>query len=217
MLNFIQKEFIKIHLGDKKIRSHMDAVHAHPPQADEFTGDIVEGVVNRINCSGIIATVSRTKIDLNRPRNEHNRDAIDEYRQAIKDILTNVGILEENGKLSRPYLHLAIHGLNNKWGKDIIIGTKHGQTCSEDIKSWLVEKLKKQKYIKRLCVDEIYPGDPSKSVHRCGDIESDISYLGYGDNFNTVQIEISRALREKHRGELIEVFCRLIEDFNKKF
>jgi len=47
-------------MGSKKIRSHIDALHAYSPKADEFTGDIVEGVVNKINCSGIIAIVSRT-------------------------------------------------------------------------------------------------------------------------------------------------------------
>jgi len=217
MVFFKQKDFLKIHLGEKGIRSHIDALHAQPPCSDKFTGDIVEGVVSQINCSGIVATVSRKEIDLNRPRNGHNKDAIDEYRQAIRDILSHIGVLEDNGKLSRPYLHIAIHGLSNKWEKDIIIGTKFGQTCSEDVKSWLVGKFKEEKYIKRLCVDEIYPGDSSKSVHRCGDKTSDHSYFGYGENFNTFQIEISRTLREKHQTELIALFCKLIKDFKKRF
>jgi len=72
-----EKKFIKFHLGSKEIRSHIDAVHAHPPNADELTGDIVEGVVNRINCSGIIAIVSRTIFDLKRTRNINNKESID--------------------------------------------------------------------------------------------------------------------------------------------
>jgi len=215
MMNFIQKKFIKVHLGDKKIRSHIDAVHAQPPKADKFTDDIVAGVVNRINCSGIIATVSRTKIDLNRPRNEHNRDAIDEYRQTIKDILAHISILEENNTLSRHYLHLAIHGMRDNEDNGIEIGTLYGKSCSPEIKDWLIEEIGKN--IKRLQIDRRFPGDSSKSVHRCGDEVSDPKYFGYGVNFNTLQIEISRTLREKHQGELIEIFCRLIEDFNKKF
>ena len=87
MVNFTEKKFIKFYLGCKEIYSHIDAVHAHPPNADEFTGDIAEGVVNRINCSGIIAIVSRTIADLNRPRNSNNKEAIDEYRQTIREIL----------------------------------------------------------------------------------------------------------------------------------
>jgi len=80
MIDFIEKKYIKFHLGNEEVYSHIDAVHAYPPQSDKFTGEIAEGIVNEINCSAIIATVSRKKADINRPRNEKNCEAIDEYR-----------------------------------------------------------------------------------------------------------------------------------------
>ena len=215
MANFTEKKFIKFHLGSKKIHSHIDAVHAHPPNADELTGDIVERVVNRINCSGIIAIVSRMTSDLNRPRNSNNKKAIDEYRQTIREILEHIDNLDESGKLSRPYLHLAIHGMRDKWNEDIEIGTLHGKTCLPEVKDWFVNEIKK--HIKNLQIDRRFSGDPSKSVHRCGGQTSDLNYLRYGTNFNTFQMEISRTLREKHQKELISIFSDIIIRFNEKF
>ena len=215
MANFTNKKFIKFYMGNKKIRSHIDALHACPPEADEFTGDIVEGVVNKINCSGIITIVSRTIADLNRPRNSNNKEAIDEYRQTIREILKYIGNLDRNGKLSRPHLHLAIHGMRDKGNVDIEIGTLHGKTCSPKVTKWLVDEI--QKHGKRTQTDGRFPGDSSKSIHRCGDQTSDLNYLGYGNNFNTFQIEISRTLRENYQEELIDIFSGIVNHFNEKF
>ena len=215
MVNFKEKEFVKFYLGSKEIYSHIDAVHAHPQNADEFTGGIVEGVVKGINCSGIIAIVSRTIADLNRPRNGNNKEAIDEYRQTIREILEHIDNLDGNGKLRRPYLHLAIHGMDDKWNADIEIGTRHGETCSQDVKDWFVNEIETR--IKKAQTDRRLPGDPSKSVHRCGDQISDLNYSGYGNNFNTFQIEISRTLREHHRAELINMFSDIIIRFKEEF
>ena len=215
MANFTNKKFIKFYMGSKKIRSHIDALHACPPEADEFTGDIVEGVVNKINCSGIIAIVSRTIVDLNRLRNSNNEEGNDEYRQTIREILGHIGNLDGNGKLSRPYLHLALHGMKDKWNVDIEIGTLHGKTCSPEVKEWFVSEIKK--HFRRVQIDGRFCGDPSKSVHRCGDKISDTEYLGYGKNFNTIQIEISRTLRENYQKKLINTFSGIVNHFNEKF
>jgi hypothetical protein len=209
MANFIEKKFIKYYLGSKEIRSHIDAVHAYPPKADEFTGDIVKGVVNKINCSGIIAIVSRTIADLNRPRNSNNKEAIDEYRQTIREILEHTNALDENGRLSRPYLHLAIHSMRDR-DKEIEIGTLHGKTCSPEVREWFVNEIKKR--VKKVQIDRRFPGDSSKSVHRCGDQTSDLNYSGYGNN-----LEISRTLRENHQKELINIFSDIIIHFNEGF
>ena len=215
MANFTEKKFIKFHVGSEEIHTLIDAVHAYSPNADKLTGDIVEGVVNRVNCSGIIAIVSRVIADINRTRNGNNKEAIDEYRQTIREILDHIDNLDENGKLSRPYLHLAIHGMKNKWYEDIEIGTLHGKTCSPKVKDWFVNEV--EKHIKNLQIDIKFSGDPSKSVHRCGDQTSDLNYFGYGNNFNTFQIEINRTLREKHQKELINIFSDIIIRFNEKF
>jgi len=214
MVNFARKKFIKFYFGSKAIRSHIDAVHACLPRVDKFTGDIVEGVVNKINCSGIVAIISRTTADLNRPRNNNNKEAIDEYRQTIREILEHTNTLDNNGRLLKPHLHLAIHGMKDI-DIEIVIGTLYGKTCSPEVKEWFVNEIKK--HVKKTHTEGRYPGDSSKLVHRCGDQTSDINYLGYGDNFNTFRIEISKMLREKHQKELISIFSNIIIQFNGKF
>lgn len=216
MVNYQWKNFLKFYLGDPEIRAHLDALHACPPDADEHTGEIVEGVITKINCSGIIAIVSRRRIDLNRPRNENNRDAVDEYRRTVREILQNTRRLDKNGKLLKPYLHLDIHGMwDTEKNDDIEIGTLQGKTCSLEVRQWLVAEM--QKHFKKIQIDGRFSGDPSKAVHRWGDPTGDANYIGFGENFNTFQIEINRTLRKKHRKQLIEIFSNLIIQFNEKF
>jgi len=105
--------------------------------------------------------------------------------------------------------------MRDKWNEDIEIGTLHGKTCSPEVKDWFVNEI--EKHIKNLQIDRRFSGDPSKSVHRCGDQTSDLNYLGYGTNFNTFQMEISRTLREKHQKELINIFSDIIIRFNEEF
>lgn len=217
MVKSEEKEFVKFYLGDKNIRSHIDALHAAAPHADMYTGKIVEGVIKKINCHGIISTVSRDDADLNRYPNQKNSEAIKEYRQAIKDILEHIGILnEENEILIAPYLHLAIHGIQNKvhGPKSIEIGTRLGKTCSPKVKDWFLRKLKSQDW--KILTDKKKIGDPSKIVHRCGGKISGLYYMGYGANFNTFQVEISRTLRENHQNELITMFSDIIISFNEE-
>lgn len=215
MADFVKQKYVKYHLGDRKIRAHIDALHAQPPKSDRHTGQIVEGVVDRINCSGIIAIVSRTIADLNRQRDTRNAEAIDEYRQTIHKILTHIGNFEEDGRLLSPYLHLSIHGMKNKWGEDIDIGTRHGATCSADVKQWFIDQINLQ--IERVQVDGIFPGNDSKSVHRLGDQSSNDAYRGHGLDFNTFQVEISANLRENNRAELVEILSNTIILFQKEF
>ena len=218
MVKFEEKEFVKFYLGDKNIRSHIDALHAAAPHADMYTGKIVEGIIKKINCHGIIGTVSRDNADLNRYPDQKNSKAIKEYRQTIGNILEHMGILnEEKERVMKPYLHLAIHGIKNKvHGPEVIeIGTRSGKTCSPEVKKWLRGELDGGAW--EILVDKEKIGDPSKIVHRFGDKISDLYYTGYGENFNTFQIEISRTLREKHQIELINIFSGIISSFNEEF
>ncbi len=219
-INFIEKKYVRYYLGNKSIRTHIDAVHAAPPKADKFTDKIVEEVVKRTNCNGIIAVVSRTIADLNRPPDSSNKDAICEYRKIIKTILEHIGILDKNSKLVTPYLHLAIHGMKDRKDKDIELGTNHGKTCSPNVRDWFVKNFtdKCHKLISKdikIVLDKQFTGDVSKSYHRKGDKLT--KYIGYGENFNTIQIEICRSLRENNLNELIVIFTELIKDFNEKF
>jgi len=212
MLNFEQREFIKVYFGTSAIRAHIDSVHAHPPNSDMFTGKIAEGIAEQVNCSCIIATVSRDICDLNRERSKKNAAGIDEYRTAVKQIQNHINNLNVNEKSTRPYMHLAIHGMKDEHGRDIEIGTLHNKTCSTNIKNWFLNRIKT--FYERVTIDTIFPGNSSKILHREGSLSPDSKYHGFGSNFNTFQIEISRTIREFQREELISNLSNIIKDFD---
>lgn len=206
------KTFLTYNLGEKKFSSHIDAVHAQRPNADKYTGEIVEGVFKKINASGIVSKISRDEMDMNRPRNQKNALAIDQYRETLRNILEFKDILDENGELNRNYLHIAIHGMRNR-ETEFEIGTSNGNSCSSEVSDWFKTNL--LTLSENIGVNSNFPGVLSKiECHRNGD---DFSYLGYGDFFNTIQIEINRDWRENRQTDLINFFSKLIIDFNQIF
>ncbi|KKN35174.1 hypothetical protein LCGC14_0786260 [marine sediment metagenome] len=215
ILPFKQMKFIKVFLGSKNIRTHIDAVHAHPPNNDKFTCEIAEKISEDVNCSCIIATISRNECDLNRERTKKNSKGIDEYRTVIQLIQKHINNLNSNGKSIRPYLHLAIHGMVDDYARDIEIGTLHNQTCSVNIEDWFLESIRN--FYENVTINSIFPGNSSKINHRKGCFILGSNYPGFGSNFNTIQIEISRKIREFQREELISNLSSLIKEFNRIF
>jgi len=215
MLNFEQREYIKVYFGSSTIRAHIDSVHAHPPDNDKFTGEIAEGIAEKVNCSCIIATISRNVCDLNRERSEKNAGGIDEYRIAIQQIQRHINNLNSYEKAVKPYLHLAIHGMKDNHGWDIAIGTLHNQTCSAIIKEWFMLRI--QTLYDRVTIDTRFPGNSSIIRHREGNHSPRSIYPGFGSKFNTFQIEISRTVREFQRDNLISNLSNIIKEFNSSF
>ncbi len=208
----VKKRYLKYNIGDPKITAHIDAVHAQAPNADQFTGEIVEGVIEDINCSGIISTISRNIMDLNRPRSSENSAAIDEFRETIYEFLNHKKILDERNTLTKNYLHLAIHGMRDR-KNDFELGTRNGNSCSPQIYSWFRTRI--EELSKNIGIDHVFPGDVSKSYHRHGDQGS--NYVGYGEKFHTIQIEINRTWRLHRRSEVILFLSKIIYDFDKQF
>ena len=204
---------VKYHIGDITQRSHIDAVHAQSPRADLYTGDIVLGVIKQINASGIISTVSRTEMDINRPRDIRNADAIDEYRDAIYRIIVSKKILSKDNKLTKNYLHLAIHGMKDIRQSEFEIGTRNGDLCSKEVIDWFMKEI--LKFSKHVKLDNYFPGNQSKAFHRNGDITS--GYSGYGEKYNSIQIEINRTLRKERQDDLIKLFSNMMINFNTSF
>lgn len=220
-LKYIQKNYLKYNKGKGFISGHVDALHAQPPAADLFTDVIVENVIEKTGCGGIIGTVSRLQADLNRSPDGENYDGVNEYRQAIKDILSFLGILDETSNMIiKPYLHLSFHGMKDThYGPYAIeIGTLRGKSCSSEIREWFVDYLTKKCEVIlpkiELVFDEKFVGHESVGYHRWGD---GLSYQGYNQNFHSFQIEISRTLRGKFSTEISEIFAQMIDEFQAKF
>jgi hypothetical protein len=218
---YIKQNHLKYHKGKGFICGHVDALHATPPAADKFTDKIVEKLIKETGCAGIISTVSRLQCDLNRSPNGENTDGIYEYRQAIKDILDFLHIIDSfDQKLTTPYLHLSFHGMKdaNYGPYSIEIGTQRGKSCSGVVRRWF-EKTIKEKVQDlspeiKIVFDRKFKGNESIISHRHGDIDD---YLGYGKHFHTFQIEISWTLRKKHLSTISTLFASMMADFQTKF
>ena len=174
----------------------------------------MEEIVKNINCSAIISTISRLKSDLNRPINLCNKEAVLEYRSTLELILEHLNLLKKEDGLSKPYLHLAIHGMKDR-DFEIEIGTLYGKLCSPEIKKWFIEKI--NQYKRRMAIDKTFIGDPALLVYRNGEKYGTFNYQGYGNNYNLFQIEICRTLREKFLPEIVDILSDIIISFNKEF
>jgi len=204
---------VKYNIGREDLNCHIDAVHAQNPRADLYTGEIASEVIKKINISGIIATTSRTIMDINRPRDRRNAPAIDEYRNAIREIIGSKKILDGQDNLIQNYLHIALHGMKDARNVDFEIGTRNGEACSDEILTWFLSRL--ETVSNKISVNEFFSGDRSKSFHRYGD--PDTGYPGYGDKFHTIQVEISNNLRRNRRKELCDFFAQILIEFNNDF
>ena len=216
MTSYKYLDYLKYVEGNWNLKSHLDAVHAKPPKSDLYTEEIVKKTIQQTGCGGIIALISRVEADLNRTPNQKNRKAVEEYRLILKNLLQKKGILDEKGRIISPYLHLSIHGMSDRPGFDVEIGTYKGASCSENLRQWFVPRfsnhLKEQIPGVRIKKDFYFYGYPSLVHHRLGDPSS--RYAGYGELFNTIQLEFSKSLREKKRAEIIKTVSDIILEFN---
>ena len=208
MITFKEGKYIAYYLGNPNINCHVDAVHSKKPLVDINTKKLVLEIIKNTDCSGIYALISRKYMDLNRPLNETNKPAILEYRTAVFSILNHLKILDNNKELIKPYLHLALHGMRDNAQKEIEVGTRSNQTCSDEIFIWFCKKLEEiSKELFNRDLKIVYnvklKGNSSKRVHRDK----------YGNLFNTIQIEINRTLRTKYFGEIVEVLTKVVKDF----
>lgn len=215
---FITAYYLKFRYATQCPTVLIDAVHAAKPNSDKYTGKIVAAVAASTGCNAIIAIGSRDVADINRPPNEKNSRAVNEFRNTINHLLNYSGLLNETGNLVSPVLHLAIHGMAYNLNADIELGTCYGQSCSpqilEQVKLQIEQWAPSLSKTPKLTENKRFSGNISKTYHRTGDSES--GYTGYGDYFNTIQIEFARWLRESHRDAIVELLCSIIGKFNQK-
>lgn len=218
---YIQQNYIKYNIGKGFLCGHVDALHAMPPEADQFTDIIVEKLIKMTGCAGIISTISRMECDLNREVNSDNAKGIAEYRKVIREIIEFLHIYNSSRTmLIKPYLHLSFHGMkDDHYGPLAIeIGTLKGQSCSPEVKQWLEEilSIKAKEIIPEIAIvfDKKFYGDQSIAFHRQGDGKD---YLGYGPNFHTFQIELSRTIRKKNPYKIAALFAHIMTNFQTKF
>jgi hypothetical protein len=221
-IRFVSLNNIKYHEGNGFVCCHTDALHAMPPEADLYTDSIVVKLIALTGCAGIIGTVSRKTADLNRIPSVANEAAWKEYKEALSGFLRRLDILDtDDHRLTKPYLHLAIHGMKDQYYGPyaIEIGTRYGKSCSPNVREWLCNTLAAKAKIAKIpeltiVIDRNFPGDKSLGTHRLGDDKGD---PGYGDNFHSFQVEIARTLRQYYRAQIAALFASVILEFQSDY
>lgn len=219
MPEFIYRNYLKYSRGNGLIPCHVDAIHAKPPGADLYTDKIALGIMAQTRCAGIIGTVSRKRADLNKGADQENDRAVLEYRDTLLMILNHLGILDhEQHLLTKPYLHLSIHGMKDDYRGPfgMEMGTRYGQSCSLEVRDWFGEMISKkgQTLLPELiiAIDKKFIGGQSIVEHRLGDGGD---YPGYGLNFHTIHLEIARSLRENYVNEIVELLSHAVRKWKK--
>jgi len=179
----------------------LDAPHAKPPKADQFTGEIAKAVAERLKVPYIVSKVSRqTQADLNRDENYPlplQKQARLEYVNVLKHIKAGT---------NRPVIHIALHGMKDSYGYDFIIGTRHGKICdlktAEKIKNLLEAEFKKLNLHPVVVIDKLFPGDPSLEK-----LKKQVS-----GSYQIIQLEISRRYRDTYRNETVQVLEKVLKN-----
>ena len=185
----------------------VDCWHNCAPREELHVEDIVREVVGSVGCSSVFANVSRVVADLNREVSEQNKEAILEYREVLK------GNLCLNGYLKRPYLLIVLHGMKNREGKDVEIGTREGELARPEVVEWFVGRMKEKFSESKVVVDDEFKGPSILKHYRHG---NDF-FEGFGENLNIFQVELSRDLRENSREEVVEKIVEVVGEFERKF
>lgn len=196
MSGFIEGEFVSYREGN--CRAQVDCFHNCHPRGEFFVREIVEGIAVNTGCSCVVANFSREEIDLNREICAENEGGILEYREVLRENFERFG---------GPYLVIVIHGMRNREGKDIEIGTRGGKLGSSDVLEWFVERVCDKFSDFRVKVDEEFCGNKILEDHR----------EALGEEVNIFQVELSRDLREEFLSEIIDGFGEIVLDFSDRF
>ena len=217
-MKFSRRSCVEYAMSSRSPRVLVDAVHAASPGGDSFTGRIARRVAEDTGCHCIIGVISRRLADLNRPPNDANMAAINEYRSVIHEMLQESDLLRATGMLDRPFLHLAIHGMKDRTDRDVELGTLHGASCDHEVIDWIEPRFSKwlrsfpdEAHSLVVLRDCVFCGDQSKAYHRVGDYATD--YHGYGDCFNTVQVEFAHWLRRNQQSSVVHILGDIVRKF----
>lgn len=155
-------------------------------KADIYTGAIVKYLTEMTGCYGIYKI--KTKGDPNYYKNN-------QYKRMVKDIIK---------KDSIKYF-IDIHGLSNKWGVDIDIGTDNGETIDKSIEC----KIKNKFIGNNLRVIENYPYD--------GGGNTVTKYVSQVCKIPSIQLEISYKYRQFIKNpeasiHMVKILSELIDE-----
>lgn len=207
---------------------------------EEGTGEIAQGSASKSGAAYILAC-SRLKQDWNRPDDtrkiSNSSGEASEYsfeshiveHELLREIMQYKRVLVD-GRLSKPFLHVSIHGCaKHRGGSDIFIanGVKDGGKlpCDPAIAHWFEEKIelhlgqyeqvRGKKLKTHISIEGQRLSGSTASVRRRWGLKGVTS--GWGSMFQYIQLELSPYIRRVLRKDIASVLSRIVQDFQTEF
>ena len=205
----------------------VEAPYATLPKAEVHTDTIANGIAVSGGTACIIGRYSRKYYRHTTATNNENGFIVSEYRGALREILDDAGALDASGKASLKVLHLIIRGLGDKHGVDVEISTRNSRSCAESIADWVLNSMKAGlerdlRPLKRFIVqkNQLFSGGSRYlELNRNGEVGNE-PFAGFGENYNAMEIRISRGTRKSYLDRVIDCIGELVEthcyDWNYK-
>jgi len=208
-------------------------------RVDHGTREVVLGVnkINKVSC--LVARKSRLVTDMNHsslsretldntPTQEYLLGAREVNWEIQKKIIAETVGLDDDGKAQAPFLCLTVHGKSNS-GPDFIIGgkVKFGQAvCDPAIANWFKSEL--ERIIEEKNIINIKDQSATVGINLEGDKYSgsdnflatrygDDQHNGFGELFQTIQIETDTRMRKKSLETISQILAQVLEKFKEDF
>jgi hypothetical protein len=191
----------------------LEAPYSNPPKEEKATDIVANEVAKRTGAACILERQSRQYACYTTLRSESDRYLLIQCHEILKEIFTSAKILDENGEVNRPVLHLIIRGIEDSHGVDVEISTRNGQSCSENLlkraENILKAAVERNRRQWKTCIIGInslfHGGSKYLELKRNGDER----LSGFGQNYQALEIRISRGTRKTYLDEIIDGLCEL--------
>jgi hypothetical protein len=163
---------------------------------------------------------------------EYNLNAVKAQRDLTSRVLESEGNLSPEGEAVRPYLAVYVHGKVDTRGSDfeIAAANKIGDKGPLDprVAFWIGdrmrEKIERGGYknakgemptVNVVASGGAYSGSPALTRLRHGD--NVLGFTGFGENFQALQLECGRFMRDNHGPEISVMLDEVLAEFTAEF
>jgi hypothetical protein len=202
----------------------VEAPYPTPPKAEVNTDTIANELILTQDAACILGRYSRKHCPYTTYRNASYSVIVSEYRGALVEILEDAEAVDSAGKAKKKILHLVIRALADRHGVDVEISTRNGRSCSENTSDWFLKTFEKILDCKsgpwrpfNAQKDQLFSGgSPYLEMNRNGEA-SDKSFAGFGENYNAMEIRMSRSTRKVYIDRIIDAMGELIENYRDRW
>ncbi|HLG25198.1 MAG TPA: hypothetical protein VI588_00170 [Candidatus Gracilibacteria bacterium] len=163
---------------------------------------------------------------------EYNLNAVKAQRDLTARVLEREDNLDSNGKAKNPYLAVYVHGKVDTRGHDfeIAAAAKIGDKGPIDprVAFWIAERLREKigargmkningetPAVNVVASNGSYSGSPALTRLRSGDAV--LGFKGFGDNFQALQLECGRYVRDNHANDISTMLDEVLAEFSDEF